>query len=283
MTQEDQRRRRADAEALLRLPRWNDEEIDHAVALHDLLLESPDGESDRVAAALRKRLTLALRQRSRDIIDLTRAQYFAAGWLDSPDPFQRRLSDLHYLGLSSYLGLQAGVPGLLDRAIGFLLELDRVVQESGTTARDLLGERYDTAMINLAAACYLRYDGRRELLVLQPPHWVARSIAVGRWTSTAAEKPSRYAWRALSRSSGLRVCIHRWSRAVAMVSAPPAALYSGRNACASALMAVSSSMAVSTSRRVSRASNAPATLSVSPIRLAISAGLLPVPARSTAC
>ena len=176
MTQEDQRRRRADAEALLRLPRWNDEEIDHAVALHDLLLESPDGESDRVAAALRKRLTLALRQRSRDIIDLTRAQYFAAGWLDSPDPFQRRLSDLHYLGLSSYLGLQAGVPGLLDRAIGFLLELDRVVQESGTTARDLLGERYDTAMINLAAACYLRYDGRRELLVLQPPPEVEHEI-----------------------------------------------------------------------------------------------------------
>jgi len=176
MSQDDQRRRRADAEALLRLPRWDDEQIDHAVALHDLLLESPDGETDPVAAALRKRLAPALAQRSRDVADQARAGYFAVGWLDAPDSFARHLSALHYLGFTSYLGLQAGVPGLLDRAIGFLLALDRAVTEGGTAARNLLGERYDTALINLAAACYLRYDGRRELLVLKPPREVEREI-----------------------------------------------------------------------------------------------------------
>jgi len=177
MSQDDQHRRRADAQALLRLPRWTDEQIDQAVVLHDLLLEeSLDREPDPVAVALRERLAVALRQRSRDIFDLTRAEYFAVGWLDSPDPFERRLIVLQYLGLTSYLGLQAGVAGILDRSIGFLLELDRAVQEGGPAARALLGSRYDTALINLAAACYLRYDGRRELLVLEPPPAVEREI-----------------------------------------------------------------------------------------------------------
>lgn len=52
MNQDDQRRRRGDAKALLRRPSWNDEDIDHATALHDLL-ETPDGEPDPAAAALR--------------------------------------------------------------------------------------------------------------------------------------------------------------------------------------------------------------------------------------
>ena len=178
MSQDDQRRRRADAEALLGSPAWTDEEIDHAVALHDLL-ETPGDRPDPVGTALRQRLVEVLRRRGErtgDILDLTRAQVFSSGWLDSADTFEHRLGVLHYLGFTSFLGYQAGALGILDQAIGYLLELDCAVQEGGPAARALLGSRYDTAMLNLAAACYVRYDGRRELLVLEPPPDVEREI-----------------------------------------------------------------------------------------------------------
>src|ERR1035438_1461246 len=88
VSHDDQRRLSADAEALLHRPRWNDEEIDHAVALHDLLI-TPDRGPDQVTARLRKRLATNLRQRferANRIMDLVRAEIFSLGWLDSPDP-----------------------------------------------------------------------------------------------------------------------------------------------------------------------------------------------------
>lgn len=178
MSQDDQRRRRADAKVLLRRPTWTDEETDHAVALHDSL-EMPDDRPEPVVAELRKRLAPVLTRRyktSGSIVDLTRAQIFESGWLDSANALERRLCVLQYLGLTSYMGYQAGALGLLDRAIGFLLALDHAVQEGGTTARTLLGSRYDTSLVNLAAACYVRYDSRRELLVLKPPPDMERDI-----------------------------------------------------------------------------------------------------------
>src|SRR5580704_3950379 len=105
MSQDDQRRRRDDAEALLRLPSWNDDEIDHAVALHDLL-EMPGRPLDPVAARLRQRLARALKQRfdrSARVMDLIRAQIFSLGWLDASDAFERRMGVLEYQGLTSFM------------------------------------------------------------------------------------------------------------------------------------------------------------------------------------
>jgi CHAT domain-containing protein len=167
VSHDDQRRLRADAEGLLRRPSWNDDEIDHAVALHDLLL-TPDPGPDPTAE-LRKRLVRALRRRPgrpTDLLDRTRAEHFSSGWLDSPNALERRLCVLQYQGFTSFLGFQTGALGLLDRAVNVLLELDRAVLEGGTAARALMGSRYESALINLAAACYIRYDGRRELLLL---------------------------------------------------------------------------------------------------------------------
>jgi hypothetical protein len=168
MSQDDQRRRRDDAEALLRLPSWNDDEIDHAVALHDLL-EMPGRPLDPVAARLRQRLARALKQRfdrSARVMDLIRAQIFSLGWLDASDAFERRMGVLEYQGLTSFMGYEAGAAGHLDRAISALLELDRAVQQGGDAARTRLGSRYDSALLNLAVASLTRYQNRQELLLL---------------------------------------------------------------------------------------------------------------------
>jgi CHAT domain-containing protein len=184
MSEDDRRRRQADAEELLRRPVWtDDEEIDRAIVLHDSL-ETPEARPDPVVQALRKRLAPALTQRAMQagqagqagqasgagsLLDMTRAQLLASGWLDSADPLERRLNVLHYLGFTSYVGYQAGALGLLDQAIDFLLQLDEAVQEDEDRARALLGTRYDVALVSLAAACYVRYDTLRELLLLKPP------------------------------------------------------------------------------------------------------------------
>jgi CHAT domain-containing protein len=179
MSQDDQLRRRADAEALLRHPSWTSDEIDHAVALHDLL-ESPDLPPDPVLVSLRSRLGADLRRRSErssSVMDLIRAEIFSLGWLDSPDPFRHRLVVLHYQGFTSFMNFQTGATGHLDRAISVLAELDRAVQEGGDAARALLGDRYDSALLSLAAACYVRYHRQRELLLLdQPPDSERRAI-----------------------------------------------------------------------------------------------------------
>ena len=169
MSHDDQRRLRADAEALLRRPSWTGEEIDHAVAVHDLLL-APDRGPDQVTADLRKRLAKALKQRSERsprVMDMIRAEIFSLGWLDSPDPFERRLCVLEYQGLISFMGFEGGAAGQLDRAISVLLELDRAVRDGGDAARTALGPRYDSALVNLAAASVVRYQNRRELLLLE--------------------------------------------------------------------------------------------------------------------
>lgn len=168
MSLDDQRRRRADAEALLRRPAWTVEETDHAVALHDLL-ESPDRRPDALLVALRGRLAGNLRQRFEEtgsIFYLIRAEIFSLGWLDSPDPFEHRLVVLYYQGFTSFISFQTGAAGHLDRAISVLLELDRAVEDGGDAARALLDDRYDTALLSLAGACYTRYNRRRELLLL---------------------------------------------------------------------------------------------------------------------
>jgi hypothetical protein len=168
MSRDDQLRRRADAEALLRHPSWTSDEIDHAVALHDLL-ESPDLPPDPVLVSLRSRLAVDLRRRSErsaSAMDITRAGIFSLGWLDSPDPFTHRLAVLYYQGHTSFMNFQTGVTGYLDRAISILSELDRTIQEGGDAARALLRSGYDTALFNLACACYVRYHRQRELLLL---------------------------------------------------------------------------------------------------------------------
>src|SRR4029077_324755 len=81
MSRDDQLRRRADAEALLRHPSWTSDEIDHAVAVHDLL-ESPDLPPDPVLVSLRSRLAVDLRRRSErssSVMDLIRAEIFSLG------------------------------------------------------------------------------------------------------------------------------------------------------------------------------------------------------------
>ena len=154
--------------ALLRQPGWTADDIDHAVALHDLL-ETPDGAPARVVKMLRQRLTPELTRRasrSEDLIEMTRAEWFSSGLLDSPGISQRRLYVLCYLGLVNFIGFQTGTYSQLGRAINVLTELDGAVQDGGNPARVLLGARYESALLNLAAACYVQYSGRRELLLL---------------------------------------------------------------------------------------------------------------------
>ena len=202
MSRDDQRRRRDEARALLRRPTWSADEIDQALALHDLL-ETPDDGSDPAAAALRKRLTPALNQRfssSGRQLDQLRAAIFSAGWLDALDALERHLCVLLYLGLTSFLGFQTGALGQLDRAIQVLLELDREVSRIGTRARASLGPRYNSALLTLGAACVTRYESRRELLLLgQTPDAeradikadLDRAVDVGRQIARQQDPSSR--------------------------------------------------------------------------------------------
>ena len=169
VSRDDQRRRRDEARALLRTPTWSPDDIDHAVALHDLLETADDG-PDPAAAALRKRLAPTLNQRfsqSGRQVDQLRAAILSAGWLDAPDALERRLCVLLYLGLTSFLGFQTGALGQLDRAIQAFLDLDGEVSRIGTRARAILGPRYYSALLGLGAACVTRYESRRELLLLE--------------------------------------------------------------------------------------------------------------------
>ena len=139
-------------------------------------------------------------------MDLTRAEIFSSGWLDSQNGFERRLCALIYLGLTSFMDFEAGAFGQLDRAISVLLELDRAAREGGPQARALLGSRYDTALISLATACYTRYDNRRELLLLdQTPDEergvikadLDRALDASRRVAEMRDSPSRAAAIAL--------------------------------------------------------------------------------------
>jgi hypothetical protein len=69
--------------------------------------------------------------------------------------------------MTSFMAFQTGAAGQLDRAIGALLDLDRAVRDGGDAARAVLGSRYDMALVNLAAASLVRYQSRRELLLLR--------------------------------------------------------------------------------------------------------------------
>jgi CHAT domain len=168
VSHDDRRRRRDEARALLGRPRWGADEVDYAIALHDLL-ETPEDGPDPVAVELRMRLTPALNRRfdstGHQVAQL-RAAFFTAGWLDVADALERRLCVLFYLGLTSFLGFQTGALGQLDRSIQALSELDREVRRIGNRAREILGPRYGSALFSLATACVTRYESRRELLLL---------------------------------------------------------------------------------------------------------------------
>jgi CHAT domain-containing protein len=139
--------------------------------LHDLL-ETPDGGPDPVAKKLRARLTGELEQRlahAENPVDRVRLGFFSAFMLDTPDPLARRLFALFYRGMTSFAEFGSGAHGQLDMAIEAFRDLDRVVVAEGPRAAARLGSNYDAALVGLAASCYVRYEGRRELLRLEPP------------------------------------------------------------------------------------------------------------------
>jgi hypothetical protein len=178
MDNRDRRQYHGEAEALLGQGSWSADDVDLATLLHDLL-EAPEDAPDPVAKRLRARLTGELERRlaeAENPADTIRYRVFSSSMLDVTDAPARRLFVLFYRGMTSFAEYQSGSLGQLDVAIDSLLELDRAVTEAGPQTSALLGNEYDAVLVGLAAACYTRYAGRRELLCLDLPADMAREI-----------------------------------------------------------------------------------------------------------
>lgn len=162
----DRSRYHGEARALLTRRTWAAEDVDDALRLHDLL-ETPDGPPDPVARQLRARLAVELGRQlaaADNPAYRVRFEFFSSSLLDAADPLQRRLMLLQYQGVVNFLGYQNGAHGQIGAAIEAYRELDRTVRSAGPQAAAALGDRYQGGLIGLALSCYLRYDGRRELL-----------------------------------------------------------------------------------------------------------------------
>lgn len=162
----DRHRYHEEATALLARRAWSADDVDYAVSLHDLL-EAPENSPDAVAKRLRGRLTGELSRQLAAADSPTsrvRLEFFSSSLLDAPDPLRRRLFLLQYRAVTNFLGYQNGAHGQIDAAVEAYLELDRAVQAEGPRVATVLGDTYQAALTGLALACYLRYDGRRELL-----------------------------------------------------------------------------------------------------------------------
>jgi CHAT domain-containing protein len=162
----DRRRYHEEAGALLARGAWAAEDVDYAVQLHDLL-EAPENSPDPVARKLRGRLTGEIERQlaaADNPAHRVRLEFFSSRLLDGPDPLRRRLFLLQYRGVTNFLGYQSGAHGQIDAAIEAYVELDRAVQAEGPRVAAVPGDSYQAALTGLAFACYLRYEGRRELL-----------------------------------------------------------------------------------------------------------------------
>ena len=162
----DRRRYHDEAEALLSRGSWAADDVDHAIWLHDQL-ETPEGTPDPVARKLRARLARELERRlaaGDNPAYRVRCEVYSSLLLERPDPFARRLFLLLYRGMTNFLGYESGAHGQLDVAIDAFLQLDRAVTAEWPRASAVLGDSYHAALMGLAAACSVRYSGRRELL-----------------------------------------------------------------------------------------------------------------------
>jgi len=162
----DRRRYHDEAEALLSRGSWAADDVDHAIWLHDQL-ETPEGTPDPVARKLRARLARELERRlaaGDNPAYRVRYEVYSSLLLERPDPFARRLFLLLYRGMTNFLGYESGAHGQLDVAIDAFLQLDRAVTAEWPRASAVLGDSYHAALMGLAAACSVRYSGRRELL-----------------------------------------------------------------------------------------------------------------------
>src|SRR5215472_8779634 len=186
----DRRRYHDEAEALLSRGSWAADDVDHAIRLHDQL-ETPGGTPDPVARKLRARLAGELERRlaaADDPAYRIRYEVYSSFQLEAPDPFTRRLFLLLYRGMTNLTGFQSGAHGQLDVAIDAFLELDRVVTAEWPRASAVLGDSYHAALIGLAAACYVRYAGRQELLHGDLPADLEREIRADLDRSMAASE-----------------------------------------------------------------------------------------------
>jgi len=162
----DPARYHGEARALLGRRSWGADDVDYAIRLHDLL-EVPGGKPDPVARQLRARLTGELQERLTRVdnpLYRLRLGYFSSSLLDTTDPLRRRLFLLLYTGFANFMGYESGARGQVDAAVEAFRELDQVLQAEGAQAREALGGMYHAAVLGLAQSCYLRYEGRRELL-----------------------------------------------------------------------------------------------------------------------
>ena len=186
----DRHRYHEEARVLLSRRSWAEDEVDYAVWLHDLL-DAPEDRPDPVARQLRARLIGEL-DRQLAVTDnparRVRREYFASSLLDSPDPLRRRLLLLLYHGVTNFLGYQGGAHGQLGAAIDAIRELDRLVQAEGPRAEAALDGSYHSALIVLAVACYIRYEGRRELLQMDLRADMEREIRADLDRSIAASE-----------------------------------------------------------------------------------------------
>lgn len=174
----DRRRYHEEARALLARRAWSADDVDDAVRLHDLL-EAPGNSPDEVAKRLRGRLTGELGRQlaaADSPASRVRLEFFSSSLFDAPDPLRRRLFLLQYRGVTNFLGYQNGAHGQIDAAVEAYLELDRAVQAEGPRIAAVLGDSYQAALTGLALACYLRYDGRRELLQMDLRANIEREI-----------------------------------------------------------------------------------------------------------
>lgn len=168
LDERDRRQYHEEARTLLTRSAWSADDVEHAVRFHDLL-EAPENSPDAVAKRLRARLTGELGRQlaaAESPVSRVRLEFFSSALLDAPDPLRRRLFLLQYRGVTNFLEYQNGAHGQIDAAVEAYLELDRAVQAEGPRAAAVLEDSYQAALTGLALACYLRYDGRRELLQL---------------------------------------------------------------------------------------------------------------------